>query len=810
MEQQQDPQEGKLLSARTLSDVVSIVDDYDMPDVMRRAESRNVMAEGLTINAQTFDFIRGSSTKCTPGMERIDSAVQPNMVTITPEPIPRHINFSLIDETKENSTRNLSEEMERLRGELKQRMEENAKLQTELGMKVELLSGLQKEAETVKAKLIQFEQLQRDLQVKDKEMQVLKSKIRDFEEQVEKLKTNVNDSSIVKRGSDHNIDSIKDLEQIGLLEEEVDTLKRILTLKDEQLAKLEKETLNYARVEKNYELEMSTLRTELIGKSLALETCKLDLDESINNVLKLHLQLERLKEKYETGGLVLHPLDDDLAEKVEEELNYSARLDSSILKAIESDDLGEEGEPQQNQRRSARSVQGLIEQAEGLDDELKDLRESLDREAQRNEELLAQNRELTDQLGEFRQKYETERNNCVRIQMILETEKKSSLSVQQQDAELLDQMRQRLEEAMENESRLQMTLEDERSKNDRLANVLQRSKSREFVIKSPTESSPRRAGPNDPEVLRLTGELKLATSQNEREKERVKDLQRALDRERERFEREVHDQKAFCEKLTQDLKQAVEETSKLQDELDTVQDKLSMAHAEIDSLEARISNYEDVDGRPSNQRTRERMESTQQSLENQDLRLRLHAAEKEREHLQDQVVQLRQDVERCTYREIELTRALAAEDRDQEQIVAQLNEMKGRMTEALDQLAQERRLNQVDRSQVACKEELEERANHLFGKYLRVESFRKALVHQKRYLMIVLTAYQESEANTMAMIKGSAAVKKTQAKERSKRLFKSAVLAVIAIQRMKFIVQRWQSGKRIGAKAIFSSHLAPR
>lgn len=807
------------LSARTLSDVVSI-SDYDVPDVMRRAESRHVMAEGLTLNQQqTFDFVRGCSTqqsmaKCTPGLPeaRMDSAVEANMMTITPEPIPRHINFSLMEETKENNstTKNLGEELDKLRGELRQRVQENAKLQREMRQKTELLDGLTKEAENIKGKLREFEALQQEVAVKDREMELLKAKLTRFEAQIEEFESK--DLKSLVRANQK--DSLKDMEHIGLLEEEVDAMKRILTLKDEQLAKLEKETLNYARIEKNYEMEMSALRKDLIGKSLALEKCKLDLDESINNVLKLHLQLERVKERYESNAAILPlQLDDDLAEKVEEELNYSARLDSSILKAIESDDLGsaEEGqeENQNEQPQTSKSVQGLILQADHLDDELRELKRSLDREATRNEELLAQNHELNEQLGEFKQKYETERSNCVRMQLILESEKKSSLTLQQQDAELLDQMRQRLEEAMENETQLQRILDDERTKVDRLSNVLQRSKSRECIIKSPVESSsPRRAGPNDPEVLRLEGELRLVGAQNERERERVKDLHKTLERERERFEKEVHDQKLYSEKLTADLKQAVAETGKVQDDLETVQEKLAMAHGEIDSLEARISNYEDIDERASNKRSRDRMDATtQQRLESQDLKLRLHAAEKEREHLQTQVMQLRQDMERCTYREVELTRALAAEDRDQEHIAGQLNEMRARMTDALEQLAEERRLNQVDRCQVACKEELEERANHLFGKYLRVESFRKALVHQKRYLLIVLSAYQENETKTMLMLKGSAAIKKTQERERMKRLFKSAVLAVIAIQRMRFIVQRWQSGKRIGAKAIFSSHM---
>lgn len=47
----------------------------------------------------------------------------------------------------------------------------------------------------------------------------------------------------------------------------------------------------------------------------------------------------------------------------------------------------------------------------------------------------------------------------------------------------------------------------------------------------------------------------------------------------------------------------------------------------------------------------------------------------------------------------------------------------------------------------------------MFGKYLRVESFRKALVHQKRYLLIMLQTYQENEAKALAMINGNHPIK---------------------------------------------------
>ena len=41
---------------------------------------------------------------------------------------------------------------------------------------------------------------------------------------------------------------------------------------------------------------------------------------------------------------------------------------------------------------------------------------------------------------------------------------------------------------------------------------------------------------------------------------------------------------------------------------------------------------------------------------------------------------------------------------------------------------------------------------HLFWKYLRSESYRKALVWQKRYLLLVLVGYQEAEATTVSRL----------------------------------------------------------
>lgn len=92
----------------------------------------------------------------------------------------------------------------------------------------------------------------------------------------------------------------------------------------------------------------------------------------------------------------------------------------------------------------------------------------------------------------------------------------------------------------------------------------------------------------------------------------------------------------------------------------------------------------------------------------------------------------------------------------------------------------------------------------MFGKYLKTESFRKALVHQKRYLLVVLATYEDNESKAMAMLHGG------HERPKKKKSFRSVAFMVMAIHRMQFIVKRWHTGKRIGAKAVLGNQNGPR
>uniref|UniRef100_A0A4W3JMA5 A-kinase anchoring protein 9 n=1 Tax=Callorhinchus milii TaxID=7868 RepID=A0A4W3JMA5_CALMI len=85
----------------------------------------------------------------------------------------------------------------------------------------------------------------------------------------------------------------------------------------------------------------------------------------------------------------------------------------------------------------------------------------------------------------------------------------------------------------------------------------------------------------------------------------------------------------------------------------------------------------------------------------------------------------------------------------------------------------------------------------IYGKYLRAESFRKALVYQKKYLLLLLGGFQECEQATLSLIArmgGQPSYTSLQLithRSRGFTRFRSAVRVSIAISRLRFLVRRW-------------------
>ncbi|TNN23769.1 Pericentrin [Liparis tanakae] len=73
----------------------------------------------------------------------------------------------------------------------------------------------------------------------------------------------------------------------------------------------------------------------------------------------------------------------------------------------------------------------------------------------------------------------------------------------------------------------------------------------------------------------------------------------------------------------------------------------------------------------------------------------------------------------------------------------------------------------------------------LYERYLRAESFRKALVYQKRYLLLLLGGFQECEQATLCLIAHMGARPAPPvARNRPLGRFRAAVRVVIAVSRV--------------------------
>uniref|UniRef100_A0A8D1M253 Pericentrin/AKAP-450 centrosomal targeting domain-containing protein n=1 Tax=Sus scrofa TaxID=9823 RepID=A0A8D1M253_PIG len=93
----------------------------------------------------------------------------------------------------------------------------------------------------------------------------------------------------------------------------------------------------------------------------------------------------------------------------------------------------------------------------------------------------------------------------------------------------------------------------------------------------------------------------------------------------------------------------------------------------------------------------------------------------------------------------------------------------------------------------------------LYLHYLRAESFRKALIYQKKYLLLLIGGFQDSEQETLSMIAHlgvfpSQADKKAPASRPLAR-FRTAVRVVVAVLRLRFLVKKWQQVDGRGALA---------
>uniref|UniRef100_A0A8W8MAD3 Pericentrin/AKAP-450 centrosomal targeting domain-containing protein n=1 Tax=Magallana gigas TaxID=29159 RepID=A0A8W8MAD3_MAGGI len=120
------------------------------------------------------------------------------------------------------------------------------------------------------------------------------------------------------------------------------------------------------------------------------------------------------------------------------------------------------------------------------------------------------------------------------------------------------------------------------------------------------------------------------------------------------------------------------------------------------------------------------------------------------------------------------------------------------MEQELDQCRADLRVERDQRSGIAGvgTERDRDRIQRLYGKYLPADSYRKALVYQKKYLLLLLGGFQDCEQTTLALISRMGVYpfpEDLQRGTRTRRLVttcRSAARVVVAITKMRYLVRK--------------------
>lgn len=486
-------------------------------------------------------------------------------------------------------------------------------------------NGIDKEIEKLKATLQEATaENERLKMVFDAEKEKLTKDIDRLNQQIDELKSKVNATEDkltaanekCVEGNTLNRRLKEERANNAVVKQQLTSMDNTIKLKDELISKLQKDMFNYAQNEKihletidhlqkenlnlvdnvnpsndsstNQQLQneidrlketLADTEQELTDKMIAYEKCLLDIAEHektifhLNDVLtdsktarsveELRIQIrsyreknddlkdeiENLKQKLLRNERSVSPVQtaldeigiDEITSRVQKELNYSAQLDSNIMKAIESDELNSDHE-------------NYLDHNENEEIEM----------------IRVRNKQLEMSIEKY--------------QRSLESEKDKFSKIHKQDANCIEIMTTRLEAAITNETKLTKMLEEEKLKTAQLSTKIlehqfERSKlstSNLSLNESPI-SSPRRLQKNgemDQEHLkRQNDEIKLLKSQLEREKERALDTEKTLGREKNRFEKELNDQKSYGESLKDELDRIMRENQSLPDELEKTQDR---------------------------------------------------------------------------------------------------------------------------------------------------------------------------------------------------------------------------------------------
>ncbi|XP_045478324.1 A-kinase anchor protein 9-like isoform X2 [Harmonia axyridis] len=704
--------------------------------------------------------------------------------------------------------------------------------------------NLRKEKEVLEDKMKEFQEIEEILNVKngailelEKQVAVLKNKnsveeqnleqrLRQNEEQCESLKIRLESFSRENANKDQNIAKLKsdnekltrivkiETENGEKLRKDLQNRDSIIEENEKKIKRLRKEIEVLKNEKADLKMQIEISKQELLAKETELsgkmeEGLVKTVEELEKKVLTLQLEnsskiddLDNLNDKVRSLNEELGRYQDLVAEK--DRIIARFRIDSEQLQAnlkviqnkmqengniidlskklrdeqIKNSDLIEEIHMMKAQMMSY----GMTEKdnmVASLEDIAEQVKKELDYSVEIDSNIINATEEIESVESNLESKYLELKERCREyqksykiLQYELEKKRLELDTLQLEDGNLIEQLRIQLESATENELELETLAKSWKKQCQMYETEITKLKSQMSNTNSKSESTDYKNLPSkeSQELIKLKKEV---DSLNEQLAE-LKEENKGLKKRRKELENDLKYNKEMLEVKkgeVENLERKISNVSKREEEL---KERLHQKVKEVENSRFLIDD----------------MERERKDMKLQMDRLNANLKQLEQEAMNRPIVpssphpevpvadQLMSKIE-------ELNFAVKNDKRTMDLILRLTNDNKNLKCKILE-LEKHGAVNVPSENHI-------NRSNYLFAKCLRVESYRKALIWQKNYIVYLLGAYQDT-TDLAPMDR----VRRGQKKLRFSGIqkFRSYVYAIISLVRMKSIVRRWHSGTR--------------
>ncbi|XP_050446961.1 A-kinase anchor protein 9-like isoform X3 [Cataglyphis hispanica] len=461
----------------------------------------------------------------------------------------------------------------------------------------------------------------------------------------------------------------------------------------------------------------------------------------------------------------------------------------------------------------------------------------------------------------------SERNAVKFLRIQIEEHRRKTEVGRAQDTELIEFLQKKLKASLENEEKLRNDLASMRQQQINLQSQFMSTKKlietenlQGFAAAAQNKSERTNEDPKESRentelqenIKRLETEAstykkRLEIATEEREKlisslALANGMKEIMEANLHRTTEELKVQEEEYDQLQKQLKMMMEAENRKQDKRDADLDEIRRLHREISiARETRINLETDIN--LAKQKLKEssdrelKLTHMVESLKERETELntKLIIAKEKEKNLKDWIENLQPSLKTVAEREEDISNKLVNFNKDvptgSMQRIKELNELvekysveKNNLKRKLDRITIERdtamqrikllegQIKKLKSAQALTSNSNSttisiEKLQKFYGSYLRVDSRRKALAYQKKYLLCVISTYQYCEENTLHVLAQLTQNQRTYTRSSRKKTvrFRIAALTIISIHRMKWLTQRWRIGKRVGANAIVGS-----